>query len=158
MHIYGTKNNQTSFGPTDFLRANARLASLMPTAMRMGRLQNDCAAVLPPVFGNCDVLSFQEGALVIAVPTSAVAAKLKQQVLKLQNALQQRGWQVESIRLKVQVARAMPPQAQMRTLSLPTTAVDAFEQLGETLENTPQNSPLIAAIRSLAAKRRGGEA
>jgi hypothetical protein len=158
MHIYGTKNNQTSFGATDFLRANARLASLMPTAMRMGRLQNDCAAVLPPVFGNCDVLSFQEGALVIAVPTSAVAAKLKQQVLKLQNALQQRGWQVESIRLKVQVARAMPPQVEMRTLSLPATAVDAFEQLGETLEDTPQNSQLIAAIRSLAAKRRSGEA
>jgi hypothetical protein len=157
MHIYGTKNRQTSFGATDFLRANERLASLLPTAMRMGRLQADCGAVLPPVFGNCDVLSFQDGALVIAVPTSAVAAKLKQQVLKLQNALQQRGWQVDSIKLKVQVARAMPPQVEMRTLSLPPTAVDAFEQLGESLPDTPQNSPLIAALRSLAAKRRAGE-
>jgi hypothetical protein len=154
MHIYGTKKNQTSFDATDFLRANARMASLLPTAMRMARLQNDCAAVLPPVFANCDVLSFQDGALVLAVPTSAIAAKLKQQVLKLQNSLQQRGWQVDSIRLKVQVARAMPPQVQMRTLELPPRAVEAFEELGEALPDTPQNEKLIAAIKSLAAKRR----
>jgi hypothetical protein len=154
MHIYGTKKNQTSFDATDFLRANARMASLLPTAMRMARLQSDCAAVLPPVFANCDVLSFQDGALVLAVPTSAIAAKLKQQVLKLQNSLQQRGWQVDSIRLKVQVARAMPPQVQMRTLELPPRAVEAFEELGEALPDTPQNEKLIAAIKSLAAKRR----
>jgi hypothetical protein len=154
MHIYGTKKNQTSFDATDFLRANARMASLLPAAMRMARLQNDCAAVLPPVFANCDVLSFQDGALVLAVPTSAIAAKLKQQVLKLQNSLQQRGWQVDSIRLKVQVARAMPPQVQMRTLELPPRAVEAFEELGEALPDTPQNEKLIAAIKSLAAKRR----
>jgi hypothetical protein len=154
MHIYGTKKNQTSFDATDFLRANARMASLLPTAMRMARLQGDCAAVLPPVFANCDVLSFQDGALVLAVPTSAIAAKLKQQVLKLQNSLQQRGWQVDSIRLKVQVARAMPPQVQMRALELPPRAVEAFEELGEALPDTPQNEKLIAAIKSLAAKRR----
>jgi hypothetical protein len=156
MHIFGTKNNQTSFGASDFLRANSRMASLLPTAMRMARLQQDCAAVLPPVFGNCDVLSFQDGALVIAVPTSAVAAKLKQQVGKLQASLLQRGWQCDSIRLKVQVARAMPQQVEVRTLELPPTAVDAFEQLGEALPDTAQNSTLIAAIRSLAAKRRAG--
>jgi hypothetical protein len=50
----------------------------------------------------------------------------------------------------------MPPQEQMRTLELPPTAVDAFEQLGETLEDTPQNAKLIAAIKSMAAKRRQG--
>jgi hypothetical protein len=156
MHIYGTKNRQTSFGATDFLRANARMASLLPTAMRMGKLQKDCADALPPMFGNCDVLSFQDTALVLAVPSSAVAARLKQQLPKLQATLQQRGWGVESVKLKVQVARAMPPQEQMRTLALPPTAVDAFEQLGEALEDTPQNAKLIAAIKSMAAKRRQG--
>jgi hypothetical protein len=156
MHIYGTKTRQTSFGATDFLRANARMASLLPTAMRMGKLQKDCADALPPMFGNCDVLSFQDTALVLAVPSSAVAARLKQQLPKLQATLQQRGWGVESVKLKVQVARAMPPQEQMRTLELPPTAVDAFEQLGQALEDTPQNAKLIAAIKSMAAKRRQG--
>jgi hypothetical protein len=156
MHIYGTRNRQTSFGATDFLRANERMASLLPTAMRMASLQKDCAAALPPMFGNCDVLSFQDAALVLAVPSSAVAARLKQQLPKLQAALQQRGWGVESVKLKVQVARAMPPQEQMRNLELPPTAVDAFEQLGESLPDTPQNAKLIAAIKAMAAKRRQG--
>jgi hypothetical protein len=124
--------------------------------MRMGRLQNDCAAILPAMFANCDVLSFQEGALVLAVPSSAVAARLKQQLPKLQAALQQRGWQVESTKLKVQVTRAMPQQVEMRTLELPPNAVDAFEELGEALADTAQNATLIAAIKSLAAKRRQG--
>lgn len=154
VHIFGTRKHQTSFDATEFLRANDRMASLLPAAMRMARLQADCAAVLPAMFGNCDVLSFQDGALVLAVPSSAIAARLKQQVLTLQNSLQQRGWQVDSVRIKVQVTRAMPEKVQMRTLELPPTAVQAFEELGETLPETPQNEKLIAAIRSLAAKRR----
>ncbi|TFW29130.1 DUF721 domain-containing protein [Massilia horti] len=154
MHVYGTRNTQTSFDVFDFLRKNDRLASLLPTATRIARLQHDCAGALPAMFSNCDVLSFQEGVLVLAVPSSAVAARLKQQLPKLQATLQQRGWQVESVRLKVQVARAMPPQVQMRTLELPPVAVDAFEQLGNALPDTPQNATLIAAIKNMAAKRR----
>jgi hypothetical protein len=154
VHIYGTRTRHTSIGASDFLRQNDRMASLLPAAMRMARLQKDCAAALPPMFGNTDVLSFQEGALVLAVPSSAVAAKLKQQAPKLQATLVQRGWQVESVKLKVQVARAMPQQVEMRSLELPPTAVSAFEELGDALPNTAQNATLIAAIKSMAAKRR----
>jgi hypothetical protein len=155
MHIFGTRVRHTSIDATDFLRKNDRIASLLPTAMRMAKLQRDCAAALPAMFTACDVLSFQDGALVLAVPSSAVAARLKQQVPKLQATLQQRGWQVESIRLKVQVTRSMPPAAQMRTLELPPTAVTAFEKLGDALPDTPQNATLIAAIRAMAARRKG---
>lgn len=156
VHIYGTRNRQTSKGATDFLRANDRMAALLPTAMRMASLQRDCQAALPPMFGNCDVLSFQDGTLVLAVPTSAVAAKLKQQAPKLQATLRQRGWGVEAVKLKVQVARAMAPQVEMRTLELPETAVSAFEELGDALPATPQNATLIAAIKAMAARRRQG--
>jgi hypothetical protein len=156
VHIYGTRNTQTSKGATDFLRGSDRLAALLPAAARMGRLQNDCAAALPAMFGSCDVLSFQDGVLVLAVPSSAVAARLKQQLPKLQDALEKRGWAVSSVRLKVQVARAMPEPVQMRTLELSETAVSAFEELGAALPDTPQNATLIAAIKSMAAKRRQG--
>jgi hypothetical protein len=153
-HIYGTKIRQTSHGATDFLSANARMASLLPTAMRMASLQKDCAAALPPMFGNCDVLSFEDGQLVLATPTSAVAAKLKQQVPKLQAALQKRGWQVNHIRLKVQVTRSIVPVVHTRALEMPETAVTAFEELGDALPATPQNATLIAAIKAMAARRR----
>jgi hypothetical protein len=155
MHIYGTRNNQTSFDAFDFLRKNDRLASLLPTATRIARLQHDCAAVLPAVAASCDVLSMQDGILTLAVPSAAVAARLKQQLPKLQATLLQRGWQIDAIKLKVQVARALPPEPPVKTLELPPTAVKAFEDLGESLPETPQNEKLIAAIRSLAAKRRG---
>ena len=154
MHIYGTKTHRTSREATDFLRGNDRMASLLPAAMRMASLQKDCAAALPPMFGLCDVLSFEEGALTLATPTSAVAAKLKQQLPKLQAALQKRGWQVNHIRLKVQVTRSLPPVVHTRVLEMPETAVSAFEELGTALADTPQNAQLIAAIKAMAARRR----
>lgn len=153
-HIYGTRVRNTSIGATEFLRANERMASLLPTAMRMASLQKDIAAALPPMFGNCDVLSFQDSVLVLATPSSAIAAKLKQQAPKLQADLQKRGWQVESVKLKVQVTRALPPTFEARVLALPERAVSAFEELGDALPDTQQNARLIAAIKSMAARRR----
>lgn len=153
-HIYGTKSRQTSIGATDFLSANARMASLLPAAMRMGRLQKDCADALPPMFDSCDVLSFEDAQLVLATPTSAVAAKLKQQLPKLQMALMKRGWQINNIKLKVQVTRSIAPVVHTRQLDFPKTAVDAFAELGEALPDTPANAKLIAAIKAMAARRR----
>ncbi len=154
MHIYGTKTRKTSIGATEFLRQDDKMARLLPTAMRMASLQSDCAAALPALAGNCDVLSFEQAKLVLAVPSSAVAAKLKQQLPKLQLALHKRGWQIDDIKLKVQVARAMAPVVHTRQLVLPKTAVSAFAELGDSLADTPQNATLIAAIKAMAQRRR----
>jgi hypothetical protein len=155
-HIYGTRDRKTSFGATDFLRANDRLAALMPTALRVGNLQRDVKNILPPMYAGCDVLSFQDGALTLAVPSSAVAAKLKQQLPKLQAGLQKKGWQVENVRIKIQMRPNVPVRDEPKpsTLTLPSTAVEAFEELGESLPETPQNAALIAAIKRLAERRK----
>jgi hypothetical protein len=158
-HIYGTRDRRTAFGATDFLRGNNGIASLMPTALRIGNLQRDVKVTLPPMYAGCDVLSLQESVLTLAAPSSAVAAKLKQQLPKLQAGLQKKGWQVESVRIKIQVGRALAQQARLEKksgngLELPPTAVDAFAELGETLPATKQNAQLIAAIQRLAEKRR----
>jgi hypothetical protein len=154
MHIYGTKTRKTSIEVTDFLRRNDKMAGLLPAAMRMASLQSDCARELPPMFAQCDVLSFEDAQLVLATPSSAVAAKLKQQLPKLQAALQKRGWQVVEIKLKVQVTRSIPPVVHTRQLVLPSTAKSAFEELGSALPQTDQNATLIAAIKAMAARRR----
>ena len=156
-HIYGTKVRRTSIEATDFLRRNDRLASLLPAATRMASLQKDVKVILPPMYAGCDVTSLQEGVLTLAVPSSAVAAKLKQQAPKLQATLQKKGWQIDSVKIKIQVGRALPPQQEMlkpSSLELPPTAVQAFEELGDALPDSPQNAPLIAAIKRLAEKRR----
>jgi hypothetical protein len=156
-HIYGTRVRRTSIDATDFLRRNDRMASLLPAATRMATLQKDVRLILPPMYANCEALAVQEGVLTLAVPSSAVAAKLKQQVPKLQAALQKKGWQVDSVRIKIQVGRSLPAQEEAMkpsSLRLPPTAVQAFEELGEALPESPQNAPLIAAIRRLAEKRK----
>lgn len=155
-HIYGTRERRTSIEATDFLRRNDRLAALLPAATRMASLQKEVRLILPPMYANCEALSVQDGVLTLAVPSSAVAAKLKQQAPKLQAALQKKGWQVESVRIKIQVGRALPVEQETRrsSLELPPTAVQAFEELGDALPDSPQNAQLIAAIRRLAEKRK----
>jgi hypothetical protein len=154
MHIYSTKTRKTSLEVTDFLRRNEKMAGLLPTAMRMASLQTDCADALPPMFSNCDVLSFEDAQLVLATPSSAVAAKLKQQLPKLQFALHKKGWKIDLIKLKVQVTRSIPPVVHTRQLVLPQTAISAFDELGDTLAPTSQNASLIAALKAMAARRR----
>lgn len=153
-HIYGTRSGPKAVGATDFLRANEKMAALLPAAMRMASLQKDCAASLPAMFAQCDILQFQEGELVLATPNAAVAARLKQQLPKLQSQLQLRGWQVQHIRLKVQVAKSITPIVHTRQLVFPQQAASAFAELGDALAATPQNASLIAAVRAMASRRR----
>ena len=125
----------------------------MPAATRMASLQSDVAKTLPLIAGSCGVMSFEEGVLVLGAPNAAVAARLKQQVPTLTAALQKHGWQVQSIRLKVQVTQPIEPRYVPRQLSMPDSAVDAFKQLGQDLEQSGANADLVAALNRLAARR-----
>jgi hypothetical protein len=155
MRFNSPNQNRSAVDATDFLRRNERLAALLPTVQRMARLQQDCAAVLPTAFSLCDILSFEAGNLVLSAPNASVAAKLKQQLPKLQDALVQKGWQIDHIRLKVQMMKAMAvAPVERRELSIPDTGVESFAELSEKLEATKQNAPLIAALKNLVAHRR----
>jgi hypothetical protein len=155
MRFNSFHQNRTAVGATDFLRYNDRLAALLPAVQRMARLQQDCAKVLPAAFGFCEILSFEGGQLVLSAPNTSVAAKLKQQLPKLQEALAGKGWQIDHIRLKVQMMKAMSaPPVERRQLVIPEVGVESFAQLSETLEPTKQNAALIAALKNLVAHRR----
>jgi hypothetical protein len=149
---YRGKSSPAASGFTDFLRRGT-LAALMPTVNRLVALQKDCAAVLPVMFNSCDILQYEAGQLVLATPNAAMAAKLKQQLPKLQGELEKRGWQVSAIRLKIQVTKSLPPVVHMRALELPNRAVSAFDELSKTLPASPQNEALIAALRAMVRRR-----
>lgn len=149
-----SKSGPAATGATEFLRSNSTMAALMPTVTRLVALQTDCARALPAMFAHCDILQYEAAQLVLATPNAALAAKLKQQLPKLQAALQGRGWQIEAIRLKVQVTKSLAPVVHMRELALPERAVTAFAELGETLPASPQNAALIAALRAMVQRRR----
>lgn len=147
-------NRRIPVGATDFLRRDDKLAALMPAIERMAALQKDCATALPAMFKYCEILAFEGGQLTLALPNASLAAKLKQQIPKLQETLARRGWQVQGVKLKVQMTKPAAIKEQMRALSLPEAAVTAFDELGETLEDTPQNATLIAALKAMVARRR----
>ena len=151
---HSNRSGRTTVDAFEFLRGNGPMAALMPTVTRMMALQKDCASALPAMFRNCDVLQFQDRQLVLATPNAALAAKLKQQLPNLTAELQKRGWQIDAIRLKVQVGKSIAPVRHTRQLALPATAVAAMAELGDALPASPANRDLIAALRALVQRRK----
>jgi hypothetical protein len=146
-----TRNAQ---GATDYLRAHDKMASLLPTVARMTALQKDCAAILPEMFNSCSVLQFDSDQLTLAVPNAALVAKLKQKLPKLQDSLRQYGWQVNVIRMKVQVGNIVEKPVFSKKIQLPAQAVSALADLKDTLEESPRNATLKAAIDTLIRRHR----
>lgn len=144
---HATKEAQ---GAADLLYAHERMAALLPTVTRLVALKKDCAAILPDMFYSCEVLQCDSGQLVFSVPNAALAAKLKQKLPRLQEALRMRGWQVSSIRLKVQVGQAAK-EAMLKPVkpNLPARAASALAALAQSLDDSSRNAPLKAAIEKL---------
>ena len=142
---------------TDFLRSDNAMAAFMPAITRMAALQKNCAAILPAIFNSCDVMNFEAGQLVLSTPNAALATKLKQQLPKLQDRLLKDGWQVNAIRIKVQVSKNYVVPVVVRQLILPERAVSAFAELNETLEDSPRNQALKNALANMVRRNRDSE-
>lgn len=136
-------------GVTDFLRAHDKLGMLLPAAARLAELQKACNAALPGLFDACFVLHFNAGELLIAAPNAAFAAKLRQQLPKLQNILTKQHWQVNAIRLKVQVGKITEKSSTSKQLVMPERAIFAFTELDNALEATPRNACLKEALQTM---------
>lgn len=145
----GTHRNRQACGVVDYLKSHDRLSGLLPTVTRLVALQRDCSALLPSMFDTCTIMQFEDGQLIIGTPSSAIASKLKHQLRKLQEGLLQRGWEVNAMRIKVQVGNGLEKSVTSKRLSLSDQAVSAFENLHQSLESTPRNADLLAALTSL---------
>lgn len=141
-------------GVVDFLHAHDRMATLLPAVARMAALQKDCAAILPALFDACSVMHFETSQLVLATPNNAFAAKLKQQLPKLQDGLLKRGWQVSAIRIKVQVGKISEKTMPRKRIALPAQAIDALAVLNDSLEGSPRNESLKTAIGAMLNRHR----
>jgi hypothetical protein len=139
---------------TDFLSAHDKMATLLPAVARLASLQKDCSSLLPALFDACSVVQFETGQLVVSTPNAALAAKLKQQLPKLQDGLLKRGWQVNAIRIKVQVGKIAQRTVPRKTISLPGRAIEALDALSETLEDSPQNHALKEALKRMVSRHR----
>jgi len=144
-------------GASDFLRANDKIAPLLPAIQRNLALQRDCEAILSSLFELCEVMQLADGQLVLGAANAAIATKLKQQCPKLQLQLQQRGWQINAIRIKVQVKRVIEKPLPIKQLSIPKTALEALSALEKNIEKTAQNADLRAALSRLLTRHTKAE-
>ena len=153
----GAQPKREPQGAADFLRRHDKMGTLLPTVTRLVALQKECTAILPPMFEHCAVLHFTDGQLTLATPNAAIATKLKQQLPKMQEKLLVLGWQVNAIRLKVQVSKIPEKVILEKQIALPQRAVTALAELSEILEDSPRNAALRAAIRMMVGRHRRTE-
>jgi hypothetical protein len=147
----GPRHHPTS--AIDFLHRHEGAAALLPAAERMVRLTQDLAALLPPTLrASCDVTAFDDAIVTLRVYSAAVAAKLRQTLPRVQEALNARGWQVDGIRVRVR-PRAASPQTVGRATTMhagiSSSGLEAFDALAGSLEE----SPLRAAVERLVRRR-----
>lgn len=147
-----TQKNEQPGGAINFLHENNNMVRLLPTVTRLIALQKACNSLLPPMFNACQVLHFDDGNLLFSVPNAALASKLKQQLPHIQSNLVLQGWQVNAIRLKVQVPQPISVATTLPKRHLSTSALNAFATLGEMLDDAPQNAALKAAVLALARR------
>jgi hypothetical protein len=117
-------------------------------------LQKDCAAILPDIFSDCTVLQLESDHLTLSIPNAALAAKLKQKLPNLKDALRKHDWNISAIRLKVQVIKNVEKPTFSKQLTLPAQAMSALAELGNSLEESPRNAALKAAIGSMIKRHR----
>lgn len=140
-----------------FLQGDQVMAGLLPTLEKMAALQTDAERLLPGMFTACRIRQLREGVLHIAVPNAALATRVRQMLPKLQVGLREKGWPIENIRLSVQMMSGenSPPVRTTQQTGLPAHAVQAFADLAQSLEASPQNAALCEALHSLVRRRTG---
>ena len=148
----GARQKREPRGAADFLRGHDKLGMLLPTVTRLVALQKECTTILPSMFEHCTVLHFTDGQLTLSTPNAAIATKLKQQLPNIQEKLLKLGWQVNAIRLKVQVSKTLERIVAVKQISLSSAAVASLADLGDVLEDSPRNHALRAAIKSMVAR------
>jgi hypothetical protein len=108
------------------------------------------------ILRESSICQFDAGALVIAVPSAAVASKLRQILPGVREGLQNRGWKVISIQLRVQPAKLAAESAlhAPRALrGLPGAAISHWQSLADGIPPSPLRDAICALV--LRHRRRG---
>lgn len=141
----------------DFLRADDKMSGVLPTAARLIALQKDCKKMLPQLFEACAVMRLEEGRLMLSAPNSAVAARIKQTLPLLQEKLSNAGWQIDAIRVKVQVGRSQKQSPEPVQNSLSPQALSAFSKLRDQLASS-SNQTLKEALGEMVSRHEATQA
>ncbi len=142
--------------PLKWLSQPTRHQALFQHAQQLMDLEHAVQALLPaPLRTGCRVLQFEQGVLVLGVPSGQFATRIKQLTVRIHQGLQQGQWPVQRIQIRVQPHQSnLPPapytvSAQPKRLS--PAAADAFLSLKKELPE----GPLAQAVAQLLEKHSG---
>lgn len=131
---------------------NTKLSGILPHALSLAAIRDTCQAALPTLFSTGDILQFEKGRLTIGVSSQAIAARLRQKTPFLQTALQQAGWPVEAIRIKVKLKNTPWQPAPSPKKPLPAGAVNELAKLSAWLKKAGTDPALTEAVCAMLAR------
>ena len=132
----------------DWLNTDTHGAQVLATAQNLLDAEREVRRALPPAIAVvCRVARIEKHNVTLAVPSAAYASKLRQLGPRILTRLNDTGWNLNEVTVRVQGALVQGPAPQtVRTAEpLGPTALDAFSQLNDAL--TP--GPLSDAIQRL---------
>jgi len=134
----------------EVLNRTDAFAALRAGVEQIAALEKDLRALLPDYLATSVEPGFiKDGVLALFAAHNALAARLRHLEPRLLADLQQRGWPVSALRIRVrpQPAKEPPPVKQAR---MTPTGADALHALSESLAP----SPLQEALARMAARHR----
>jgi len=135
----------------EFLASAAEVGPLVPQAAELLDIGQALREILPASLrGLCQIARVKQGKVVIFAENNAIAAKLRLMEPAIVAELGRRAGNLTGIEVRVQVAMPRPAQPGHPEMRLSPAAGAALRQLEDRLPE----SPLRAAVRSLAAKSR----
>ncbi len=134
-HSKKNDGDKTALG---WLRDDEQKAGLLQTASYYLSIQNTILDNLhDPVTQACKILKFDNGTLVIAVPSAAYAAKIRQLTPRISQLLMKQGLNVHEVRIRIQANLQKPEKTveadNKNKAILNQSALNAFDKLQKTL-------------------------
>lgn len=137
--------------PTNFVGRDGQLSRIVQRVSTLNQVLDIVRQAAPPELAPlCQGVAWHGSELLVALPFSAAAVRLRMAAPALIEALHKAGWHATAIRPKVQVAlqRENPKPANRLNLSEP--ALTAFSELAQTVEDPD----LRAAVENLLRHQR----
>ena len=133
------------------LASSDAFTSLREGVARLQALEGDLGDCLPDYLrSNVAAAGTSDGVLTLLTPHNALAARLRHLEPKVVNALRERGWAVDALKIRI---RPLAPTAaaQPKSARLSQTGLSCLQALRDTLEP----SPLRDAIERMVGRHGG---
>ena len=149
------KKNQTPMAahPLHWLSQPTGRTALLHRAQQLMEIEQALHHLLPaPLRAGCRALQLEQNVLSLGVPSGQFATRIKQLTTRITQGLQQAGWPVQRIQIRVQPQQSNLPLAPYKLRTQPKklspAAATAFTELKKELPE----GPLAQAVEQLLEK------